>query len=85
MVEKRMEEFAVFKDELTLEAEVYFENRSNLETEAEALFRELERDILKKDFAAALEELAAAERNKDSGRAAELLKRCLELSKKMNK
>ncbi len=70
-------------NELLLEAEIYFEKRTDVEKEIDVLFAEFTRDHIKKEFAKTVEALAKAEGRKENEKASELLKKLHELSAKM--
>lgn len=72
------------KRELLFECEAYYENNKDIEKEFNDLLRELNKEILKEDFAKAMEELKAAELSGDHMRAAGILKNCQDISKKIS-
>ncbi len=73
------------KDELILEAEIFFDKSKRLNEETEELLVNLEEDSLKAAFGKALAGLSQAEKLKDKDKAKELLERCKELSDRLSK
>ena len=72
-----------FRDELVLEAEITYGEGRHIEKELDELMINFEEDILKGRLAAAMADLAAAEREKNMGKSNAAGKLCHELSKKL--
>lgn len=73
------------KEDLVFESEVYYAHQEHLDRELSELFRNLERELLEEKFAEMMRELSAAENKSETARAAELLKKCQDISKRINK
>lgn len=71
-------------EELVFESELYYTGHEHLEREATELLRNLERELLEEKFGEVMLALSTAEKTGENERAAELLKKCQEISKKIN-
>jgi len=71
------------KKELLFEAEVYYEDAENLESEIKELLINLEREILKEEFEKAMFSLKEAEEKGDEKASASILEKCSDISKKL--
>ena len=81
--EKVIGEVEPFKDELVLEAEITYGDGHDIGKELAELMINFEEDILKKKMSEAMNNLAAAEREKDAEKSNTAAKLCHELSKKL--
>jgi DNA primase len=81
--EKILGEIEPFKDELVLEAEITYGDGHDIGKELAELMINFEEDVLKKKMAEAMNDLAAAEREKNAEKSNTAAKLCHELSKKL--
>lgn len=72
------------KKEYMFEAEVYYGDTGDIEKEITQLMRYLEEEVLKERFDQMMSALRDAENKEDIARAAELLKQCQDISKRIN-
>ncbi len=72
------------KRELIFECESYYEGNENTRKEFDDLLLELKKEFLKEDFGKTMEELRAAELSEDHEKANEILKKCQDISRKIN-
>jgi DNA primase len=72
------------KNDYIFEAEVYYQNAEDLTQELELLLANFEQEVLREQFVVAMDELRMAELKGDTSRSAEILKKCQEISKKLN-
>ena len=81
-----IEKFAEMKnkEDLVFESEVYYAGHERIPQELAELFRNLEKELLEENFSKAMIEIAQAEKSGEEDRADELLKKCQEISKKIN-
>ncbi|MEK7614499.1 MAG: hypothetical protein AAB428_02430 [Patescibacteria group bacterium] len=81
-----IEKFAEMKnkEDLVFESEVYYAGHERIPQELAELFRNLERELLEENFSKAMIEIAQAEKSGEGDKADELLKKCQEISKKIN-
>jgi DNA primase len=73
------------KNDLLFEAEVAYENHSDLKKEIRELIGSFGSDYLKEQFAVKMKELYEAEKSKDKKQVEKLLKECQILTEKLNK
>jgi DNA primase len=81
--EKILSEVEPFKDEFVLEAEITYGDGHDIGKELAELMINFEVDILKKKMSEAMNDLAAAEREKNAEKSNSAAKLCHELSKKL--
>ncbi|MFA5842029.1 MAG: DNA primase, partial [Candidatus Paceibacterota bacterium] len=79
----RFEDMKDTKD-LIFESELYYTGHEHLNRELAELERNLEREILEELFTEAMRELAESEKRNEIPRAEELLKKCQDISRKIN-
>lgn len=70
--------------ELIFESEVYYTGHEHLDRELSELLRNLERELLEENFTGLMIDMATAEKVGDLEKAGQLLKKCQEISKKIN-
>ena len=80
---QRLPEIKDAKD-LIFESELYYDGHEHLDREFAELLRNLEREVLEEQLAETMTSLALAEKKGESGQAEEFLKKCQELSQKIN-
>ena len=84
----KLPEVAVIPDKLLLEseleAEVYYTGNEKLQSIINELLQNLERECLEKEFEETMKELQKVEGEGDTKKAEEILKRCQEISNKLN-
>ncbi len=71
------------KDEILFEAEASFEDEPRLQEERDELLIRLEDDMLRDELGKAMHELQKAERDKDTEKTVEYLKKCQDISYKL--
>jgi len=72
------------RKELIFEAEVYYDGMTDISKEFNELIRYLEEEVLKDELANSMNELRIAENKNDVDTVNRLLKKCQEISKKIN-
>jgi len=72
------------KKECIFEAEVYYSNKEELKEEFESLIKYMQKEILKEEFSSVMNKLRVAENKGNTEEAANFLKQCQEISKKIN-
>ncbi|MDQ3014938.1 MAG: DNA primase [bacterium] len=73
------------KEELIFQAEVSYQQSPHIKQHTDEFVRNLKEEYLKEEFGEAMRELGIAERAKEYGKVAELLKKCQEVSLKLRK
>lgn len=79
----RLEEMKDIKD-LIFESELYYAGHEHLNRELAELMRNLERELLEERFTETMNALSEAEKRNELPRAEEMLKKCQDISKKIN-
>lgn len=69
---------------LIFEAESYYENREDLDSEIEELLTNLKEDVLRERFVETMRELGLAEKSKDEKKSRELLKICQKITEELS-
>lgn len=72
------------KKECIFEAEIYYEDMKNIDKEFDELAKYLEENILKKELVETMEKLRMSENKKDDALTDSILKKCQDISKKIN-
>jgi DNA primase len=83
-LEKEFEKNKEKKKELIFEAEIYYGDVEEIEKEFNELMYYLQSDILKEEFTFAMNELRTVEGKGDTEEAAKILKKCQDISKRIN-
>jgi DNA primase len=78
--QKARADFEDLRNELVFEAEVVYSGSKSLDAGLDEMLRTYHQDTLKTKLAAAIKDLAVAERSKDEVRALEILRTCQDLS-----
>lgn len=84
-VKQLEKELEPVKEELIFQAEVSYQQSPHIKQHTDEFVRNLKEEYLKEEFGEAMRELGVAERAKDYGKVAELLKKCQEVSLKLRK
>lgn len=84
-VKQLEKELEPVKEELIFQAEVSYQQSPHIKQHTDEFVRNLKEEYLKEEFGEAMRDLGIAERAKDYGKVAELLKKCQEVSLKLRK
>jgi hypothetical protein len=79
----KFEDMKDIKD-LIFESELYYSGHEHLNRELSELMRNLERELLEEQFTETMNALSEAEKRNELPKAEEMLKKCQDISKKIN-
>ncbi|MDP2593407.1 MAG: DNA primase [bacterium] len=84
LFEELKKSFETVKEELVFEAENYYGENADISLVTEEILSRLELEKLKLVFTESMDDLSKAEKDKDAGKIESLLKKCQDVSKRIN-